>query len=205
MSSSRLPYDSSPAPIGRLPERLVSTQRPPPWLLRPPEYGHTTQDLSQAFPCANPRGPTLPHPAASVQAEQPWLTPHHDRYDSGVGVHVHLRSSHVCLRSTSYCAYLFSLEMFDWGAYTTTSRVGSYYGATSMVAPRTAATGWVSAPTLAPVALRPATGMLTANVRVVVSSWSEDVQLMSTRPQPSTRHMAMRAPRDAGVRRPSIL
>src|SRR4029434_9591451 len=82
----------------------------------------------------------------------------------------------------------------------------SAYGATSMVAPRTVATGWVSAPDLEPVALRPATGMLTDHARVAGSSWSEseDVQLMSTRPQPSTRHMAIRAHRGAGVRRPSI-
>jgi hypothetical protein len=44
------------------------------------------------------------------------------------------------------------------------------YGATSMVAPRTAATGWVSAPELEPVALKPATGTLMDNARVVVSS-----------------------------------
>src|SRR5262245_53881392 len=74
-----------------------------------------------------------------------------------------------------------------------------------MVAPETVATGWVSAPDLEPVALRPATGILTDNVRVVeVFSWSEDVQLMSTRPQPSTRHMAIRANRGAGARRPSM-
>ena len=80
-----------------------------------------------------------------------------------------------------------------------------YYGATSIVAPETVTTGWVSAPDLEPVALRPATGILTDNVRVVgVFSWSEDVQLMSTRTQPSTRHMAMRANRGAGARRPSM-
>src|SRR5215510_9993289 len=74
-----------------------------------------------------------------------------------------------------------------------------------MVAPETVATGWVSDPDLEPVALRPATGMLTDNVRVVgVFSWSEDVQLMSTRPQPSTKHMAIRANRGAGARRPNM-
>src|SRR5262245_37327065 len=47
--------------------------------------------------------------------------------------------------------------------------------------------------------------MLTDNVRGVgVFSWSEDVQLMSTRPQPSTKHMAIRANRGAGARRPSL-
>src|SRR5215813_8544740 len=75
-----------------------------------------------------------------------------------------------------------------------------------MVAPETVATGWVSDPDLEPVALRPATGLLTDNVRVVgVFSWSEDVQLTSTRPQPSTKHIAIRANRGAGARHPSML
>jgi hypothetical protein len=52
-------------------------------------------------------------------------------------------------------------------------------------------TGWVSDPDIEPVALRPATGMLTVNARallaVLSSPWSEDEQLMSTRQQPSAR------------------
>jgi hypothetical protein len=45
--------------------------------------------------------------------------------------------------------------------------VPCYYDATSLVALETVATGWVSAPALEPVALRPATGMLIDNARVV--------------------------------------
>src|SRR5262249_12508688 len=37
-------------------------------------------------PSPVPTPATLPYPAASVQAGQPWLTPHHNRYDLGVGM-----------------------------------------------------------------------------------------------------------------------